>query len=113
MEPVVYDPQTAQILSASQMDYALPRVDGFRAFKTAFDETVPCPSNELGAKGVGELGTIGATPAVVNAVVEALARGLDGQGLGRRAERIQMPLTAPSVWRASQGQPPEPLELGA
>ena len=112
MEQVVYDPHTAQILSASLMDYALPRVDGFRAFKTAFDETVPCLTNELGAKGVGELGTIGATPAVVNAVVDALAHGLDGQGLGRRAEQIQMPLTAPSVWRALQGQLPEPLELG-
>ena len=113
MEQVVYDPQTAQMLSASLMDYALPRVDGFRAFKTAFDETVPCLTNGLGAKGVGELGTIGATPAVVNAVVDALAHGLDGQGLGRRAERIQMPLTAPSLWRALRGELPEALALGA
>ena len=112
MEQVVYDPQTAQMLSASLMDYALPRVDGFKAFKTAFDETVPCLSNSLGAKGVGELGTIGATPAVVNAVVDALAHGLDGQGLGRRAEQVQMPLTAASVWRALQGQLPPALNLG-
>ncbi len=50
----------------------------------------------LGVKGVGELGTIGATPAVVNAVVDAL----DHAGLGRDAERIQMPMTSERVWRA-------------
>ena len=54
--------------------------------------------NVLGVKGVGELGIIGATPAVVNAVVDALADA----GLGRDAERVQMPLTAPTVWRALQ-----------
>ena len=78
------------------MDYAVPRVDGFVGLKTRFDTTVPSRSNPLGAKGVGELGTIGATPAVVNAVVDALAHA----GLGRDAERIQMPLTAERVWRA-------------
>jgi carbon-monoxide dehydrogenase large subunit len=77
------------------MDDALPRADLFRDFKTVFDESVPCLTNSLGAKGVGELGTIGATPAVVNAVVDALARG----GLGREAEKLQMPLTAETVWR--------------
>jgi aerobic carbon-monoxide dehydrogenase large subunit len=61
---------------------------------------------------VGELGIIGATPAVVNAVVDALAHGLDGHGLGRQAERIQMPLTAPSLWLALRGELPEPLALG-
>jgi carbon-monoxide dehydrogenase large subunit len=80
------------------MDYALPHADGFRGFKTAFDTSVPCTTNVLGVKGVGELGTIGATPAVVNAVVDALA----GAGLGRAAEKVQMPLTAPTVWRALQ-----------
>jgi carbon-monoxide dehydrogenase large subunit len=62
------------------MDYALPHADGFRDFKTAFDTSIPCLNNPLGAKGVGELGTIGATPAVVNAVIDALA----GTGLGRK-----------------------------
>ena len=95
-ERVAYDASDAQLLSASFMDYALPRADGFRDFKTAFDESVPCLSNVLGAKGVGELGTIGATPAVVNAVVDALAQA----GLGRDAERVQMPLTSEVVWRA-------------
>ena len=106
-EQIVYDRDTAQLLSASFMDYALPRVDGFRAFKTAFDESVPCLTNGLGAKGVGELGTIGATPAVVNAVVDALAHS----GLGRKAEQVQMPLTAEAVWRALRGHLPAPLKL--
>jgi carbon-monoxide dehydrogenase large subunit len=98
-ERVVYDAQ-GQLLSASYMDYALPRADGFRGFKTAFDTSVPCLTNSLGVKGVGELGTIGATPATVNAVVDALAHGFDGAGLGREAEKVQMPLTAEVVWRA-------------
>ncbi|MFO1288726.1 MAG: xanthine dehydrogenase family protein molybdopterin-binding subunit [Rubrivivax sp.] len=101
-ERMVYDDDTGQLLSASFMDYALPRVDGFRGFKTTFDESVPCLTNVLGAKGVGELGTIGATPAVVNAVVDAIASA----GLGRRAEQMQMPLTSEVVWRALQGQVP-------
>ena len=97
-ERVVYDEQ-GQLLSASFMDYALPNADGFRGFKTTFDETVPCLTNGLGSKGVGELGAIGATPAVVNAVVDALAHA----GLGRDAERVQMPLTSEVVWRALRG----------
>ncbi|MDQ2780596.1 MAG: molybdopterin-dependent oxidoreductase, partial [Pseudomonadota bacterium] len=98
-ERVAYDPASGQLLSASFMDYALPHVDGFRDFKTAFDESVPCLTNGLGAKGVGELGTIGATPAVVNAVVDAVA-----QRVGRAAEQMQMPLTSEVVWRALQGR---------
>jgi carbon-monoxide dehydrogenase large subunit len=96
-EQVVYDAE-GQLLSASFMDYALPHADGFRAFKTVFDQSVPCKTNGLGAKGVGELGTIGATPAVVNAVVDAL----DSAGLGSDAEKVQMPLTGERVWRALQ-----------
>ena len=97
-ERVVYDAE-GQLLSASFMDYALPRADGFRGFKTHFDERIPCLTNRLGAKGVGELGTIGATPAVVNAVVDAIAHA----GQGRNAERVQMPLTSETVWRALRG----------
>jgi carbon-monoxide dehydrogenase large subunit len=99
-ERVAYDAE-GQLLSASYMDYALPRVDGFRGFKTAFDTSIPCLTNSLGVKGVGELGTIGATPATVNAVVDALAQA----GLGREAEKIQMPLTAEVVWRALNRMP--------
>jgi carbon-monoxide dehydrogenase large subunit len=64
-----------------------------------FDTSIPCLNNPLGVKGVGELGTIGATPAVVNAVVDALA---GPGGLGRDAEKVQMPLTSEVVWRALQ-----------
>jgi len=107
-ERVAYDADSGQLLSASFMDYALPHADVFRGFKTAFDQSVPCLTNGLGSKGVGELGTIGATPAVVNAVVDALAHGIDGAGLGRDAERVQMPLTGEMVWRALQRQFPPP-----
>ena len=81
------------------MDYALPRVDGCLNFKTEFDQSIPCLTNLLGSKGVGELGTIGATPAVVNAVVDAVAQA----GQGRAAEKMQMPLTPEVVWRALRG----------
>jgi carbon-monoxide dehydrogenase large subunit len=97
-ERIVYDPEGGQLLSASYMDYALPRADGFIGFQTVFDESVPCLTNSLGAKGVGELGTIGATPAVVNAVVDALRSA----GLGAEAAQVQMPLTGETVWRALQ-----------
>ena len=97
-EHVVYDRESGQLLAGSFMDYALPRADVTNGFKTEFDTSIPCLTNALGVKGVGELGTIGATPAVVNAVIDAL----DQAGLGREAERIQMPLTAERVWRALQ-----------
>src|SRR5262249_52803290 len=77
-ERVGYDSESGQMQTASFMDYAMPGVDVFTAFKTAFDTSIPCTTNVLGVKGVGELGTIGATPAVVNAVVDAL----DTAGLG-------------------------------
>jgi aerobic carbon-monoxide dehydrogenase large subunit len=99
MERLRYDAETGQLLSASFMDYAMPHADGFRDFKTAFDTSIPCQNNPMGVKGVGELGTIGATPAVVNAVVDALA----STGLGRKAEQVQMPLTGEVVWRALRG----------
>ncbi|ROZ78776.1 xanthine dehydrogenase family protein molybdopterin-binding subunit [Ramlibacter sp. WS9] len=99
-EHVVYDKESGQLLTASFMDYALPRADVFRAFKTEFDTSIPCTTNPLGVKGVGELGTIGATPTVVNAVVDALASA----GLGRAAEKVQMPLTGMAVWSALRGE---------
>jgi carbon-monoxide dehydrogenase large subunit len=97
-EQVIYDDQ-AQLLTASFMDYAMPRADSFLGFKTRFDTSVPCTTNLLGVKGVGELGTIGATPVVVNAVIDALAQA----GLGRAVERLQMPLTPARVWMALNG----------
>ena len=100
LEHTVYDPESGQLLSGSFMDYALPKVDGFKKFKTVFDTSVPCKTNLLGAKGVGELGTIGATPAVVNAVMDALIRsGVPHE----KAWSLQMPLTADKVWAALRG----------
>ncbi|KQW39914.1 xanthine dehydrogenase family protein molybdopterin-binding subunit [Rhizobacter sp. Root404] len=100
-EQIVYDPDSGQILTASYQDYAMPRADiASRMFTTEFDTSIPCTTNLLGVKGVGELGTIGATPAVVNAVIDAL----DHAGHGRKAELIQMPLTPPRVWRALAGE---------
>ncbi len=93
-EHLVYD-ASGQALSASFMDYMMPRADIVEDFVHELDESTPCRNNPLGVKGVGELGTIGATPAVVNAVADALARA------GRSAT-IQMPLTPAVVWAALQ-----------
>jgi carbon-monoxide dehydrogenase large subunit len=98
-EQVVHDRGSGQLLTGSLIDYALPRVDMVRSFKTVLDQSTPCLTNPLGVKGVGELGTIGATPAVVNAVIDALARA----GAGERALALQMPLTPERVWRALHG----------
>jgi carbon-monoxide dehydrogenase large subunit len=95
-ERIVYDPESGQALTASFMDYAIPRTAMIRHFDMAMDEATPCRNNVMGVKGVGELGTIGATPAVVNAVIDALAR----HGRAETAARMQMPLTAETVWRA-------------
>jgi carbon-monoxide dehydrogenase large subunit len=95
-EGFAYDPASGQPLGGSLLSYALPRADMVPSFRTELDPSTPTRNNPLGVKGAGELGTIGATPAAVNAVVDALARA----GLGREAERIQMPLTPERVWRA-------------
>jgi carbon-monoxide dehydrogenase large subunit len=95
-EHFVYDAETGQALTATFMDYAIPHTRMIRHFDMAMDESSPCKVNALGVKGVGELGTIGATPAVVNAVVDALARA----GFEAAALKLQMPLTAERVWRA-------------
>ena len=94
-ERVVYDVETGQPLTGSPMDYAVPRADLVVAlFKMEMDESTPCLNNPLGVKGVGELGTIGAAPAIVNAVADALAR----HGMADRAPRLQMPLSEARVW---------------
>jgi carbon-monoxide dehydrogenase large subunit len=95
-EEFVYDRETGQALTASFQDYALPRVGMIRHFAMTMDESTPCLNNAMGVKGVGELGTIGATPAVVNAVIDALARA----GHAESALALQMPLTPERVWRA-------------
>ena len=91
-EGAVYS-DDGQLLSGSMLDYALPKASNLPLFE--LDETVtPSPVNPLGVKGAGEAGTIASTPAVVNAVVDALSP------LGIR--HIDMPLTSQNVWRAIQ-----------
>lgn len=98
-EQVVYD-ANGQMLTASFLDYAMPRAGMVDAFDTRLDQSTPCLTNPLGVKGVGELGTIGATPVVVSAVLDALARA----GLDTRVDALQMPLTSEKIWRALQGE---------
>ncbi len=96
LEHVVYDDETGQLLTGSLMDYAVPHADIMpNLFVTEMDQSIPCKNNVLGVKGVGELGTIGATPAVVNAVADALAR----HGRADLAPQLQMPLTPYRLWR--------------
>lgn len=90
MEAVVYDP-TGQLLTGSFMDYAMPRADDLPMFETTFHE-VPCTTNPLGVKGLGEAGTTAALAAVMNAIADALPEGA-GEGL-------DMPATPERVWRA-------------
>lgn len=92
LEEVVYD-EGGQMITGSYMDYAMPRADDLPMIETA-NTVTPCPHNPLGVKGAGEAGTIGSTPAVVNAVVDALAH------LG--VTDIQMPLKPQTVWKAMQ-----------
>jgi carbon-monoxide dehydrogenase large subunit len=96
-EQVVYDNETGQPVTGSLMDYAAPRADIVDTmFHMEMDESTPCTNNPLGVKGVGELGTIGATPAIVNAVADAFARN----GLAATAPRLHMPLSPARVWAA-------------
>ena len=97
-EHMVYDNETGQPVTGSLMDYAAPRADVLVDIKTEMDPSIPCKNNALGVKGVGELGTIGATPAVVNAVADALAR----HGRAELAPRLQMPASAARVWELMQ-----------
>lgn len=91
-EQAVYDDE-GQLLTATLMDYAVPRADGFPAIKVGNNVT-PSPHNPLGVKGAGEMGTIAATPTIVSAVMDALSP------LG--IKHIDMPLTPEKVWKAIQ-----------
>jgi carbon-monoxide dehydrogenase large subunit len=92
LENTHYDPESGQLVTGSLLDYCLPRADDLPSFNTSTDETTPCKINPLGAKGVGELGTVGGTPTVMNAVIDAL------RPLG--VKHIDMPATPEKVWRA-------------
>ncbi|HEY4923293.1 MAG TPA: xanthine dehydrogenase family protein molybdopterin-binding subunit [Roseiarcus sp.] len=89
LEGAHYD-SDGQLLTASFMDYCMPRADDLPSYKVETIETV-CPSNPLGIKGCGEAGAIAAPPAVINAITDALGH-----------EEVAMPATPQVVWRAAQ-----------
>jgi len=93
-EHTTYD--EGQLLSASFMDYALPRASDLPFFESELDESQPCTHNPIGAKGCGEAGTIAAPAAVINALLDAL------QSMGVRD--IEMPATPQRIWRAIMKQ---------
>ena len=94
-EAMVYD-RSGQPLTGTFLDYAMPRADTTPRFAMTTDEATPSTNNILGVKGVGELGTIGATPVVVNAVLDAIHRARPDVAV----DALQMPLTPERVWRA-------------
>ena len=93
MEDLVYDPESGQLLSGSFMDYCMPKADDMPYIEVK-SMSVPTKTNPLGVKGAGEAGTVGALPAVMNGVVDALAPlGID---------HIDMPATPERIWQAMQ-----------
>ncbi|MGC4408854.1 xanthine dehydrogenase family protein molybdopterin-binding subunit [Rhizobium rosettiformans] len=90
LEGVHYDPQTGQLLTASYMDYAMPRADDLPSFNVSHQNT-PCPGNPLGIKGCGEAGAIGSPPALINAITDAIGNN-----------NLNMPATPLAVWSALQ-----------
>ncbi|MEP1636681.1 xanthine dehydrogenase family protein molybdopterin-binding subunit [Ascidiaceihabitans sp.] len=93
LENCSYD-ENGQLLSASYMDYAMPRADDLPFYSVDHSCQTPCTHNPLGVKGCGEAGAIGSPPSVVNAVIDALASG------GKNVGHIDMPLTPDKVWAA-------------
>jgi carbon-monoxide dehydrogenase large subunit len=92
MENTLYDRDSGQLVTASLLDYALPRAEDVPAF--SFETAnVPCSTNPLGVKGAGEAGAIGSCPAVMNAVLDALWRAY-------RVRHLDMPATPERVWAA-------------
>jgi carbon-monoxide dehydrogenase large subunit len=86
--------EDGQLVTGSYMDYAMPRADDLPAFSVETVKGTPCTHNPLGVKGCGEAGAIGSTPAVINAVVDALAH------LGVRD--VPMPASPHNVWKTIQ-----------
>lgn len=96
LENCTYENDSGQLLSASFMDYTMPRADNLPMIRFKRNE-VPCTTNPLGIKGAGEAGAIGAPPAVVNAVVNALA--------DYGVSHLDMPITANRIWQILQSRP--------
>ena len=95
LEHTVYDSETGQLISGSFVDYALPRAGDVLPFAFSTHD-VPCTTNPLGVKGSGEAGAIGAPPAVMNALVDALYRAAG-------VTNIDMPATQERIWHALGG----------
>ena len=91
LERTVYDPASGQLVTASFMDYTMPRADDLPLLALGLN-VVPCTTNPLGVKGAGEAGALAAPPTVVAAVCDALK--------SRGVRHLDMPLTAELVWRA-------------
>jgi carbon-monoxide dehydrogenase large subunit len=91
LEVVTYDAESGQLVSGSFSDYAMPRADDLPGFDLDFVE-VPCKTNPIGVKGVGEAGSVGAPPTVIGAILDAL------RPLG--VEHLDMPATPRRVWEA-------------
>ena len=90
LEQTVYDEESGQLLTGSFMDYTMPRADDLPYFSFA-THNVPCTANPLGVKGAGEAGAVGAPPAVINAIVDALYRKAG-------IRHIDMPATPRRIW---------------
>ncbi len=96
LENAAYD-ENGQLLSASYMDYAMPRASDVPFYGVDHSSQTPCTHNPLGVKGCGEAGAIGSPPAVINAVVDALRSG------GHDIHHIDMPVSPSRVWQAMNG----------
>jgi carbon-monoxide dehydrogenase large subunit len=86
LEGCRYDPESGQLITASYMDYTMPRADDLPSFNVSTTETI-CPGNPLGMKGCGEAGAIGSPPALMNAVTDAIGHN-----------DLTMPATPQAVW---------------
>jgi len=91
LEETVYDNDSGQLLSGTFMDYAMPRADNLPNFSFT-TRNVPCKANPLGVKGAGEAGAVGAPPALINAIVDALHH--------KGVRHVDMPATPSRVWQA-------------
>jgi len=97
LERTVFDPETGQLLTGSLTDYCIARAEDLPAIEFSYN-IVPCRTNPIGVKGAGEAGAIGAPPALVNAVVDALGE--------LSIAHLDMPLTPERVWQAIQAAQP-------
>ncbi|HET7714084.1 MAG TPA: molybdopterin cofactor-binding domain-containing protein, partial [Bauldia sp.] len=91
LEEAVYDPKSGQLIAGSYMDYCMPRASNLPTIFELGFQTTPSPTNPLGLKGCGEAGAIGAPPAIINAITDAIG-----------TNELSMPATPEKVWKALQ-----------